>query len=190
MALQQTQNSPVHAELIQPKYQPPVTTDPRMNRNKHAISHSFVEKGPPCWGCRVRRWQTKQHPLWDTQTVRQVTAASPGASLQCAPSAASWVLSVPFDLCGSSGCSGPLKSHFSLMPGYCKILFPSYPGLPSLHQPHLLIQTFKNENRTKTAFFHFSFPNFTLSFLGLWSAKSLCTLNIPGFADWQVEKNQ
>lgn len=149
-----------------------------------------VENGPPCWGCRAQRWQTKQHPLQDTQTIRQVTAASLGASLRHAQSAVSRVLSVAFDLCGSSGCSGPLKSHFSLMPGYCKILSPSHPGLASLHQMHLLIRTFKNENRTKTAFFHFYFPDFTLSLLGLWSAKSLCTSNIPWFAHWQVEKNQ
>lgn len=78
-----------------------------------------------------------------------------------------------------SGCSGPLKSHLSLMPGYRKILFPSYPGLASPHQLHFLIRTFKNENQTKTAFSHFSLSDFTLSFLGLWSAKSLCALNIP-----------
>lgn len=88
-------------------------------------------------------------------------------------------LSVPFDLCGSSGCSGPLKSHLSLKPGYCKILFPSHPGLASPHQPRLLIQTFKNENQTKTAFFYFSFSDFTLTFFRIMECKESLYFKYP-----------
>lgn len=76
------------------------------------------------------------------------------------PSAASRVLSAPFDLCGH------LKPHYSLMPG-CWTLSPAHPGLASPHQLHLLIQTFKIENCPQTASFHFPFPKLTLSCLGL-----------------------
>jgi len=46
-APQRAQSSPVQAELIQPKHQPPVTTDPRMSRTNLAQAAVLWKKALP-----------------------------------------------------------------------------------------------------------------------------------------------
>lgn len=139
------------------------------NRNELAMSCSLVGRGR-----RVRRWWIRKHPLQVTRSICR--------SLR----------PIGWDRC--SLCPWSQGALSLLNPIFPKCLdnarSSSHPIPASPHYLHFLIPTFKNENATKTAFFLFSFSDFTLSFLGLWSAKSLYTSNTPWFADWQAKKNQ
>lgn len=144
-------------ELLQPKHQPSVTTDPRRNRNK------LAKKKPFC-GKRSSLLRLQSTSLCTTPNL---PGSFPGCiSAECM-AAAGRVPTVPFHLCGSTGC--PLQSCSSWMPADRKTPFPSYSCLPSIAavvypRLRLLSPPF--------------FPDFTLSFPGL-SRKTLLYIKYP-----------
>lgn len=147
----------VWTELLQPKHQPSVTTDPRRNRNK------LAKKKPFC-GKRSSLLRLQSTSLCTTPNL---PGSFPGCiSAECM-AAAGRVPTVPFHLCGSTGC--PLQSCSSWMPADRKTPFPSYSCLPSIAavvypRLRLLSPPF--------------FPDFTLSFPGL-SRKTLLYIKYP-----------
>lgn len=164
MALQHPRNSPLHAELRQAKQQAPVAGD--LDEQEQTSKCPTLLEKPSL--LRPQGMESRQHPLQDSHSTQELAwdcSSSSQHSLLPLISAGKllWAPSVPF-----FPKAWTPQAPLSILP-----------GLAALHQLLLLIQTFKTESQTQAAFSYFSFPDFTLRFLGLWSAKSTLSFQYP-----------